>query len=111
MFPEFHFLPPTESLQVHAYIGQVDIIFSTNYIAADVSGHIPVIKVSPIMSTAERYQVFREVYVQMGGSFLKQPSVDVVMNIVSKYADIKEEEGLYHELIAYFSHCRRPKAL
>ena len=104
MFPEFHFLPPTESLQVHAYIGQVDIIFSTNYIAADVSGHIPVIKVSPIMSTAERYQVFREVYVQMGGSFLKQPSVDVVMNIVSKYADIKEEEGLYHELIAYFSH-------
>lgn len=56
------------------------------------------------MSIAERYQVMREVYMQMGSHFLKQPNVDVVMGIVAKYANIQNEHALYNELITYFSH-------
>ena len=64
---------------------------------------IPVIRVSPIMSISERYQVIREVYLQLGSTSLKQPNVDVVMNIVSKYADIRSEKEMYNELLTYFS--------
>ena len=70
----------------------------------DSSINVPIIRVSPVMSMAERYQVMREVYMQMGSHFLKQPNVDVVMGIIAKYADIHEEQTLYNELITYFAH-------
>ena len=55
------------------------------------------------MSITERYQVMREVYLQIGCKSLKQPNVDMVMSIISKYADIREENALYNELLTYFS--------
>lgn len=104
MFPELHFLPPLESSHIHDVQEHIDIIFATNYIAYDIDTAIPIIHVSPVMSMTERYQVMREVYMQLGSRFMKQPNVDVVMNIITKHANVQEENILYNELIAYFSH-------
>ncbi|NBK98672.1 MAG: BglG family transcription antiterminator [Erysipelotrichia bacterium] len=103
MFPELHFLPPMESAHIQNFNEHVDIIFTTSYISHMIDASVPIIRVSPVMSIAERYQVVREVYAQLGSSFLKQPSVDEVMKIVAKYADIQKENALYTELITYFS--------
>lgn len=103
MFPELHFLPPIETSHLTDIHEHVDIIFATNYVSHFMDTGVPIIHVSPVMSIAERYQVVREVYLQLGSTFLKQPNVDVVMSIIAKYADIRQEQALYSELITYFS--------
>lgn len=103
MFPELHFLPPVETAHIQDVDSTIDIIFSTSYVKYGVDIGIPVIRVTPVMSMAERYQVMRDVYMQLGSDSLKQPNIDVVMNIIGKYADIRQEDDLYNELIFYFS--------
>lgn len=103
MFPELHFLSPIDSSKLSDFSEKVDIIFATNYLEDIPDINIPIIHVSPVMSIAERYQVMREVYMQLGSGFLKKTNVDVVMDIISKYADIQNRNALYNELINYFS--------
>lgn len=103
MFPELHFLSPIDSSKLSDFSEKVDIIFATNYLEDIPDINIPIIHVSPVMSIAERYQVMREVYMQLGSGFLKKTNVDVVMDIISKYADIQNRDALYNELINYFS--------
>ena len=103
MFPELHFLPPVETAHIQDVDSTIDIIFSTSYVKYGVDIGIPVIRVTPVMSMAERYQVMRDVYMQLGSDSLKQPNIDVVMNIIGKYADIRQEDDLYNELIFYFT--------
>ena len=103
LFPELHFLSPMDSVNLDKISEHVDIIFATNYISNSIKTDIPVINVRPIMSITERYQVMREVYLQIGCKSLKQPNVDMVMSIISKYTDIREENSLYNELLTYFS--------
>lgn len=104
MFPELRFLAPIESSQLQRFHEHIDIIFATSFVSNQLDTNIPVIHVSPVMSIAERYQVVREVYMQLGSIHLYQPNVEVVMNIISQYADIRQEQPLYNELITYFSH-------
>lgn len=103
MFPELHFLSPIDSSKLSDFSEKVDIIFATNYLEDIPDINIPIIHVSPVMSIAERYQVMREVYMQLGSGFLKKTNVDVVMDIISKHADIQNRNALYNELINYFS--------
>lgn len=103
LFPELHFLPPMETERLAEFDGEADIIFTTTYATASLNTNIPVIHVSPIMSIEERYQVTREVYLQMGSTLLKKPNVNVVMDIISKYCEINYQNELYNELLNYFS--------
>lgn len=103
MFPELHFISPIDSSKLSDFSEKVDIIFATNYLENIPNINIPIIHVSPVMSIAERYQVMREVYMQLGSGFLKKTNVDVVMDIISKHADIQNRDALYNELINYFS--------
>lgn len=103
MFPELHFLSPIDSSKLSDFSEKVDIIFATNYLEDIPDINIPIIHVSPVMSIAERYQVMREVYMQLGSRFLKKTNVDFVMDIISKHADIQNRDALYNELINYFS--------
>lgn len=103
LFPELHFLSPIDSSKLSDFSEKVDIIFATNYLENIPNINIPIIHVSPVMSIAERYQVMREVYMQLGSGFLKKTNVDVVMDIISKHADIQNRDALYNELINYFS--------
>lgn len=103
MFPELHFLPPIDSSKLKDMNKDADVIFATNYINNDIELKVPVIHVSPVMSIGERYRVMREVYMHLGSKFSKKTNVDIVMDIISKYAEINQREELYNELINYFS--------
>lgn len=103
LFPELKFLPPIEFRHLKEYEKDADIIFATGHVFDGIHLDVPVIRVSPVMSISERYQVVREVYMQLGSDVIKKPDVEEVINIVSKYADIKNEKDLYYELLRYFS--------
>lgn len=103
LFPELYFLPPVESNNMPLLDSAVDIIFATTYVMGTFEARVPIIKVSPVMNMRERYQVVRDVYLQLGSRFLKRPDVDMVMDIVKRHASIKDEQGLHTELISYLS--------
>lgn len=103
LFPELHFLSPVESSELQQFTKAVDIVFTTNYKAVNLELHVPVVKVSPVMTPKEKYKIMREVYIQMGDLFFRQPCIDEVMGIVKKHAEITSERKLSHELLTYFT--------
>ncbi|UWD49222.1 BglG family transcription antiterminator [Clostridioides difficile] len=103
LFPDLHFLPILESSELKNISQPVDIVFTTNYKAEGLKIDVPVIKVSPVMTPKEKYKVTREVYIQLGDIFLRQPKIDEVMDIIKKYAKVTSESMLSSELLAYFT--------
>lgn len=103
LFPELHFLPPLESSKLENFVGSVDIVFTTNYKTEGLEIDAPVIKVSPVMTQKEKYKITREVYIQLGDIFLRQPKIDEVMDIIKKYAKVTSESMLSSELLSYFT--------
>ncbi|MBK1809722.1 transcription antiterminator [Clostridium sp. YIM B02505] len=103
LFPELNFLPPLESSKLKDFVEPVDIVFTTNYKAEGLEIDVPVIKVSPVMTQKEKYKLTREVYIQLGDIFLRQPKIDEVMDIVKKYAKVTSESLLSNELLSYFA--------
>ncbi|WP_251860815.1 PTS sugar transporter subunit IIA [Clostridium sp. Marseille-Q2269] len=103
LFPELYFLPPLESSKLKNFVGSVDIVFTTNYTAENLEIDVPIIKVSPVMTKKEKYKITREVYIQLGDIFLRQPKIDEVMAIIKKYAKITSEGMLSNELLSYFT--------
>ncbi|MCC0661930.1 transcription antiterminator [Clostridioides sp. ZZV14-6154] len=102
LFPDLHFLPILESSELGNISESVDIVFTTNYKAEGLKTDVPVIKVNPVMTPKEKYKVTREVYIQLGDIFLRQPKIDEVMDIIKKYAKVTSESMLSSELLAYF---------
>lgn len=103
LFPELSFLLPTELSKVKDIDEPVDIVFTSIYSTELDEIEQPIIKVSPVMTLKEKYQVKREVYLLLGNTFLRQPRVDEVMEIVKKHTRIISESALHDELLAYFS--------
>lgn len=103
LFPELYFLPPLESSKLKDFVTPVDIVFTTNYKTEGLEIDVPVIKVSPVMTQKEKYKITREVYIQLGDIFLKQPKIDEVMDIIKKYAKVTSESMLSNELLSYFT--------
>ncbi|EMY9858950.1 transcription antiterminator [Clostridioides difficile] len=103
LFPDLHFIPMSESVGLENISEPVDIVFTTNYNVEGLKTDVPVIKVSPVMTTKEKYKITREVYIQLGDIFLRQPKIDEVMDIIKKYANVTSESILSSELLAYFT--------
>lgn len=103
LFPDLHFIPMSESVGLENISEPVDIVFTTNYNTESLKIDVPVIKVSPVMTTKEKYKITREVYIQLGDIFLRQPKIDEVMNIIKKHAKVTSESMLSSELLAYFA--------
>jgi transcriptional antiterminator/mannitol/fructose-specific phosphotransferase system IIA component (Ntr-type) len=103
LFPELHFLLPIELSKLKNISEAVDIVFTSNYSAELMEIEQPLIKVSPVMTLKEKSQVKREVYMQLGNTFLRQPRVEEVMEIVKKHAKVFSENMLHDELLSYFS--------
>lgn len=103
LFPDLHFIPMSESVGLENISEPVDIVFTTNYNTESLKTDVPVIKVSPVMTTKEKYKITREVYIQLGDIFLRQPKIDEVMNIIKKHAKVTSESMLSSELLAYFA--------
>lgn len=102
IFPEFKFLIPIETRDIDKMEDSYDIVFSTVPHIRLFYTKKPVYVVSPIMNSAEKYRLIRDVYREIGNSVFKLPSVDYITHIVGKYADIKEKEMLEKELYDYF---------
>lgn len=103
LFPELEFLFPIELNQLPHVEMHVDVIFSTVYYVGRLKTETPIIKVSPVMSGREKFAVLREVHMLFGSQQINRPNVDVVMSKIQKYADIKDKQNLYNELLSYFA--------
>ena len=103
LFPELHFLQPVEFSKLKDFAEPVDIVFTTNYKSESLEINVPVIKVSPVMTPKEKYKITREVYIQLGDVFLRQPKIDEVMDIIRKHAKVTSESMLSSELLSYFT--------
>ncbi len=103
LFPELHFFDPMESSKIKDVTEHIDIVFTTNYKTDSVEINAPVIKVSPVMTQKEKYKITREVYIQLGDIFLRQPRIDEVMDIIKRHTEVSSESMLTNELISYFT--------
>lgn len=103
LFPELHFLVPIELSKLKDISETVDIIFTSNFSSELIEIEKPLIKVSPVMTSKEKSQVKREVYMLLGNTLLKQPRVEEVMEIIKRYSKVTSENMLHHELQSYFS--------
>jgi len=103
LFPELYFFHPIELSKVKEVNEHIDIVFTTNYKTESLEINAPVIKVSPVMTPKEKYKITREVYIQLGDIFLRQPKIDEVMDIIKKHAKVSSESMLTNELISYFT--------
>ena len=101
LFPELNILLPVDSANIKNVREKIDLIFTTTSMNLE-EQNIPIIKVSPVMSSRERYRVVREVYSLIGNLFFMPPQVDEVMKIVKKYAEVGSESALQSELMSYF---------
>ena len=110
LFPELEFLPPLDSSHAGDSRLGADIIFTTNYTPLAEEPSVPVVRVNPVMSINERRKITHQVYQWLGISSQGQPDVDVVMDIIAKYADIREKDSLYGELTAHFYETQFPDA-
>lgn len=77
----------------------VDCIITTTEIE---KGNVPVFKVNPILSDSEKAALLRKVNGVLYGENQKD-SVDLVMGIIQKYADVVDEKSLKRELIEFMS--------
>ncbi|MFV0380831.1 MAG: BglG family transcription antiterminator [Breznakia sp.] len=101
LFPELHFLLPQEAFNIHKVEESFDIIFTTNYFIDAIESDLPIVKVSPVMTTLERYNVVRKVHAIFNGQQTKELNIAMLITIFKKHGSIHNEEGLYHELLAY----------
>lgn len=102
IFPEFAFLAPIETEQLDKIDVDYDLLFSTVPDIRLFYTKKPVFIVSPVMDTAEKYRLIRDVYTELGNSFFKLPSVELITQIVEKYAVVKEKEQMKRQLYEYF---------
>lgn len=109
MFPELHFLTPISFSHLDKFKEEADIIFTTNYIIQHIEANVPVIQVQPVMNLSQRYNVLREVYMQLNLAPIQAPNINRMMQIISKYATIHQPKVLYDELIVLFSQSKIEK--
>ena len=107
MFPSLNFLPPIEAAQYAEVNVHVDIIFASRYAQID-EDKIPIVRVNPVMTAEEQYQIIRSVHQQLDINEPGRPNTVAVINIIRKYADIENTEGLEAELSEYFLHLDEP---
>ncbi|MGV3240807.1 BglG family transcription antiterminator, partial [Streptococcus hyovaginalis] len=103
IFPDFHFFASFETQQLEKIVVDYDLLFFTVpnicFFYTKKSGFI----VSPVMALAEKYRLIRDFYTELGNSFFKLPSVELITQIVEKYAVVKEKEQMKRELYEYFA--------
>ncbi len=102
IFPEFKFLFPIETKDIDHLEENYDIVFSTVPNIRLFYTKKPVYIVSPVMNSAEKYRLIRDVYTEVGNSLFRLPSVDEIAAIVGKYAIVKDMEPLKKTLYDYF---------
>ncbi|KKO52443.1 transcription antiterminator BglG [Paenibacillus sp. DMB20] len=87
--------------EYETFRGEADFIFSTVPLP---DSHIPVFIVNPILSDKEKEHLLNQINALAGRKSRTQTSsVQAVLDIVRKYAEITDEAGLMEELNCYMS--------
>lgn len=98
LFPEFSFLEPISNLELKMVLTKVDIIFSTTSNVQLLDAKQPCFVVSPIMTIAEKHRLLRDVYMEVSHFLFKVPSINQIMDIVSKYVDADKRDAIEKEV-------------
>lgn len=101
LFPEINFFrasSASELDQLEETIKKVDVVFSTTDISAYYRGSVPVFVVPVLLSNAKKYQLSNQVYERIFGFARKDADLTSIMELIAKYADIRDSEGLKHSL-------------
>ncbi|KON90198.1 PTS ascorbate transporter subunit IIA [Sporosarcina globispora] len=80
-----------------ASLAGLDLVISTTPLSEK---NVPVFVVNPILNPAEKESLLKQV--QAADNAPKQESIEAVMDIIRKHADIKDESMLVQELKAYY---------
>ncbi|MDQ7236950.1 PTS sugar transporter subunit IIA, partial [Bacillus pacificus] len=99
LFSNIDILNAISKREYESNIFDVDCIITTTEIE---KGNVPVFKVNPILSDSEKAALLRKVNGVLYGENQKD-SVDLVMGIIQKYADVVDEKSLKRELIEFMS--------
>lgn len=97
LFPELDFTQALSLREFKAYTLAYDLVFTTIYLETD----RPQFLVRPIMDKAELDNLRTKVYTTLNMTSLPQVSVPHLMELIDRYADIKDERLLQNALKAY----------
>jgi PTS system ascorbate-specific IIA component len=96
MFPNIHFLSVHSADQIPEIpISNYDLIFST----VKVTSTKPVYIVKPLLSQVEKNYLIQEVAREFPSLNDRNVSVDQIIEVIGKFADIRDEEKLFSELV------------
>lgn len=99
LFSNLDILNAISKREYESNIFDVDCVITTTEIE---KGKIPVFKVNPILTDSEKASLLRKVNGILYGESQKD-SVDLVMGIIRKYADVVDEQSLKKELNEFMS--------
>ncbi|MCI1136546.1 PRD domain-containing protein [Enterococcus gallinarum] len=96
LFPDLNFYRPVSIVKMSEFGSKVDIIFSTDHLADLYDDQIPVIRVHPIISMEERYQLLHEVNMKLNRK--QNINIDKIMEVIDKHSNILNASQLRHDL-------------
>lgn len=104
MFPDFYFFEPVNLEEAPPLLQNADIVFTTNNLFhLENPKGAPIIRVKPVMTTEERYQVIREVHLNLG-IMQGMVSINDLLAIIAQSASISKPDRLKEDLVSYFIH-------
>lgn len=102
LFPEFLYIGPIEMQEILDKNHSYDVIFSTVHNMDLYKLNIPVFFISPIMTSSEKYELYRKVYTDLN---IKQQhnffKLNDILSIIKKSARILDETKLKNDISNY----------
>lgn len=98
LFPEFVFFDALSVREFRDYALEYDVVFSTVYLPTDKKLFL----IKTFLEKEDRYRLRKQVMEELHGSSPSEFNLDKLMDIIGKYAVIKNGESLLVELRRYF---------
>ncbi len=102
LFTEIFFMGPVDLEEFRKLdLSDIDLIFSTKVEKEMLEARATVFFINPIMTTAEKYNLIRNVYSKIGHYQL--PDIDKILSIIDKHSQVVSSEHLKKELMTYLT--------
>ncbi|MCG6794504.1 BglG family transcription antiterminator [Geobacillus sp. YHL] len=97
LFPELIFLDALSAREFETFHLDVDIVFSTIELKTDKKLFIT----TPFLNEEEKFRLRKQVMIEINGFLSHEINTEHILEIISKYASIHDQEALAHELDRY----------
>jgi len=98
LFPEFMFLEPMSHREFSNYKGKIDIIFTTQRLPTEIKQYV----IPNVINDREKNELRKRILHEEYGLASNNLDLKELMQVISKYAEIKDSNGLLKGLGAYF---------